>query len=472
MNSLSVQVEQRVPSLVNTATMRVPVGGKVRPGIKILTKAAKQHDAAVRIYSAGVAEGKSFEQIEREISSSVPGLKNPLVMRNVAWFTVRPGDFANPALAKQIMDLYATDLGDGNGRRLYRFPAVFVADDLKVVMPSALRCFTRSELRFWSEYGPDRVRYCMTRAPVPRTPEGKVVRLFGGRQIVHRPDNEGRCDPLVCAEYQRKECNLSASFVFYIPGVASLQPLEMPFTSVYALAGAEGVFAMVQSMRGGRISGFLDAGQTFWFSKVEKDVPHIDLETGEPRKVRHLIITLEANVDPTRLLRQRDDAVERAARFERAAVTIEGDAAVHPDTASHETTDTPVAEGSDVLADPLEVAGSEGATATEATVTTAAAVAHPAPVAAKSGEAASAQRRSVQGAPVAGIDEALANLVALLTEIGIEPERFASFARKKWGPGWKVNAKGTAHALAHVVGLRNDVDTLRHQIENQPETVA
>jgi len=227
MNSLSVQVEQRVPSLVNTATMRVPVGGKVRPGIKILTKAAKQHDAAVRIYSAGVAEGKSFEQIEREISSSVPGLKNPLVMRNVAWFTVRPGDFANPALAKQIMDLYATDLGDGNGRRLYRFPAVFVADDLKVVMPSALRCFTRSELRFWSEYGPDRVRYCMTRAPVPRTPEGKVVRLFGGRQIVRRADNEGRCDPLVCAEYQRKECNLSASFVFYIPGVASLQPLEM-----------------------------------------------------------------------------------------------------------------------------------------------------------------------------------------------------------------------------------------------------
>lgn len=40
-------------------TMQVPIGGVIRPGIKILTQAAQQNDAARAIYERGCAEGRT-----------------------------------------------------------------------------------------------------------------------------------------------------------------------------------------------------------------------------------------------------------------------------------------------------------------------------------------------------------------------------------------------------------------------------
>ena len=45
-------------------TVQMPIGGVIRPGIKILTQAAQQHDAARAIYERGCAEGKDFDAIE------------------------------------------------------------------------------------------------------------------------------------------------------------------------------------------------------------------------------------------------------------------------------------------------------------------------------------------------------------------------------------------------------------------------
>ncbi|HEY8709034.1 MAG TPA: hypothetical protein VIM34_13675 [Burkholderiaceae bacterium] len=161
---------------------RIPIGGKIRAGIKVLTRAAAEQPLACEIYDQGVAAGQSFDQIERAIVQAVPKLKAPLVPRNVPWFTVRAQDFSNPELARQIVGAYGEDRGEG--RRVYRFPVVFPSDHWQTVMPHELAAWGVHEKRYWSEYSDDgRVRHCKCHAPVPVDDSGKrTIRLFGGRK--------------------------------------------------------------------------------------------------------------------------------------------------------------------------------------------------------------------------------------------------------------------------------------------------
>ena len=80
------------PTLLGQGPARIPTGGKIRAGIKVLTKKAAGEPKAQAIYEQGVAAGHSFEQIERAITEALPDLKTPLVPRNVSWFTVRAQD--------------------------------------------------------------------------------------------------------------------------------------------------------------------------------------------------------------------------------------------------------------------------------------------------------------------------------------------------------------------------------------------
>jgi hypothetical protein len=81
-----------LPTLLGQGPVRIPAGGKIRAGIKVLTKKAAEHPKAKEIYERGVAANHSFEAIERAISEAVPELKTPLIPKNVPWFTVRPED--------------------------------------------------------------------------------------------------------------------------------------------------------------------------------------------------------------------------------------------------------------------------------------------------------------------------------------------------------------------------------------------
>ena len=92
------------PTLLGQGPARIPTGGKIRAGIKVLTKKAAGEPKAQSIYEQGVAAGQSFEQIERAITAALPDLKTPLVPRNVPWFTVRAQDFPNPEIARKILD--------------------------------------------------------------------------------------------------------------------------------------------------------------------------------------------------------------------------------------------------------------------------------------------------------------------------------------------------------------------------------
>src|SRR5215470_13560980 len=90
-----------VPTLLGRGVMKIPIGGRIRAGIKVLTRKAEEVAEAQAIYSAGVATGKGFDTIEREIAQRCTNLKNPLTPKNVPYFTVRGEDFPNPELARQ-----------------------------------------------------------------------------------------------------------------------------------------------------------------------------------------------------------------------------------------------------------------------------------------------------------------------------------------------------------------------------------
>ena len=143
-----------VATVLGSNASRIPIGGKIRAGIKVLTKRAAENPRAKEIYERGVESGQPFEQIERAIVEAVPELKTPLVPKNVPWFTVRGEDFPNPSIAKNVLHAFGEDRGDGVVR-LYRFPVVFPSDTWQTIMPHELVAWGANGKKFWSEYSAD-----------------------------------------------------------------------------------------------------------------------------------------------------------------------------------------------------------------------------------------------------------------------------------------------------------------------------
>ena len=404
-----------LPTLLGQAPARIPTGGKIRPGIMVLTRKAAEQSEAKAIYAQGVAEGRSFEAIEKALAQALPQLKSPLVPRNVPWFTVRGADFPNPEIAREILDTYGEDRGQGH--RLYRFPVVFPSDHWQTVMPHELAAWSTHEKRFWSQYSPDGlVRHCMRHAPVPMDDTGRrTIRIFGGRKTMPRDENGGICNPDSCPEYQARQCNLTGRFLFFIPGIRSISALELPTTSFYAMSAAIQRFQAIAQMRGGRISGFLGRDRTtFFLTKVLKEVPHID-EHGRAVRVPQWIIELEAPVDVTALLRDHEDE-ETAIQQARLA--------------------TQVVESSHTAADAVD---------------------------APPESAAVAQR---PGRPT------LEQLLERAQGMGVPRERYAAYADRRWGRGWRINPHGRGRAWDELDRYRNDPAGYLDKIEAELNQMA
>lgn len=413
-----------VPTLLGQGPARIPTGGKIRAGIKVLTKKAAGEPKAQAIYEQGVAAGQSFEQIERAITEVLPELKTPLVPRNVPWFTVRAQDFPNPEVARAILEAYGEDRGEG--RRLYRFPVVFPSDYWQTVMPHELAAWGTHDKHYWSQYSADgRVRHCMCHAPVPVDETGRrTIRLFGGRKTVVREDNGGLCDPESCREYQQRQCNLTGRFLFFIPGIRSISAFELHTNSFYAMNAAIQKFETVGFLRGGRISGFLDRQRTpFYLTKKLMEVAHID-EQGRAVRVPQWIIDLEAPVDVTALLRENEDAETALVQAQLATQVLQGNSVA-------------------ASAEPLqpEAAESQAVTATEAA----------------SGEALALR----EGHP------SLEQLMVRVQAYRIAPERYHAYADRRWGRGWKINPHGRARAWDELERYRHDPSGYLDKIESE-----
>ena len=66
-----------VPTLLGRTAPRIPVAGRIRAGIKVLTRRAAENERVRAIYERGVEQGKSFDSIEREIADAAAGPEEP-----------------------------------------------------------------------------------------------------------------------------------------------------------------------------------------------------------------------------------------------------------------------------------------------------------------------------------------------------------------------------------------------------------
>ncbi|MGU7775691.1 recombination directionality factor [Burkholderia sp. MR1-5-21] len=302
MNAVVSMLGGPARSLVEERAVRPPVIGRIRPGIKALTSKARGNAEAVRLYETMVAAGDSFETIGKAIESRCQ-LRNALAPKNVDYFTCRRSDFNNPDVADEILKLYGEDRGQG--LRLYRFPVLFAFNDWMQNLPNEMAAWGGTGRKFFSQYGPDGIRYCKTYAKVERDPRAqRAVRHFGGRDVIFRQDEaitDGICDPEQCPQYQSRQCNLSAHFVFAIPDIKGLGLIELPTNSIYVLQKAYAAMQTVQLARGKL------TGTRFWISKREFDITRIN-ENGEAVRQPQLLTVLDADIDIGALLDGADEA--------------------------------------------------------------------------------------------------------------------------------------------------------------------
>lgn len=297
-------------SVLGETQARIPIGGKIRAGIKVLTSTANKHPKAGGIYADGVMAGESWDAIEKRLKEACGFDRSPLTPRNVPYFTARRSDFVVPEFAERLLRLYGEDRGDGV--RLYRLPIVLPLDTWLGNMPHGLKEYSRSELIHWSEYRPDGNRYCYTRGAVEIDPKNKRARrVFGGRPVILRDDNGGQCIPERCPEYQASKCKLSGDLLFYVPGVPG-SAILLPTTSFYSMSKWRQQMEMVGFLRG-RLSGLgPDNKPVFWLSKKQEEVSMIDPETGRPKRVMQYLVNLEADIDMSRVFRSDTPALPGA----------------------------------------------------------------------------------------------------------------------------------------------------------------
>lgn len=440
-------------TILGSRTPSIPIGGTIRAGIKVLTRAAAGNPEIVRLYNAGVAAGISFDDIQKQIRKAAPNITYPLTPKNVDYFTVRAGDFPNPETARQILEMYGEDRGDG--LRLYRFPVIFAADAWQSAMPHNLACYAGNERRYWSEYGPNGERQCHSKPPAKEQSNGKrVVRHFGPREIALRQENKGVCDPESCQEYQTRQCNLSGRFIFYIPGIKSISAIQLPTRSFHAMDSAIKIFGAITHMRGG-VSGFLDNNRTpFYITKKQRDTNFIDDE-GHTVTAPQWIIDLEAPVDVAELLYTAQSAKHLTLQAAASAALLEAPGTIvqaTSDAAPAEAINHEAFESTSRLTRQGDVIDGQ---ATDKTIGTP--QESPSVVAACAFAPADAEQ--------------LGGVLSLLDDLAVESALYLAYADKKYGVGWRRNPKGRQKAEAEIRGYQGNaqglVETLTEALMGQ-----
>ncbi|MHB8408301.1 MAG: recombination directionality factor [Acidiferrobacterales bacterium] len=294
--------------------VHIPIGGVIRPGTKIPTKAAKADEQIMNAIREGRQAGKTWSQIEKEIHETRPDFKGRIFSpKNTPYFRVDQADFQDPQTALEIMRLYGEDDREGkNGvRRLYRIPVMFFAES-DVALSSELKCYGASGKKFWAETE-NGVRYCKQYAQAEK-PDGakRVVRHYGGNPTILRADvdSTGRCVPEKCPEYQSRDCTEHWKILFYVAGIRTALPMKMSSRGFYGMRDVESVLQQIAQIRG-TITGLQNGQPFFWFTKQLKKVKMIDEETGRPKQVEQWEIALDAKIDACTAFEERRLALPR-----------------------------------------------------------------------------------------------------------------------------------------------------------------
>jgi hypothetical protein len=278
-------------SILGDVKLRVPVGGRIRAGVKVLKRSAAEKPQVRQIYEEGLALGLSFDEIETRLEKEAKE-KGALIPCNVPWFTVRKADFHVPAMADDILALYGEARPDHLAeKRLYAFPVVLATDDWLDVLPHTFMCREGRTLKYWAAYGEDGVRRCHTHAPVHFDPKSRR-KQFPKRPVVLRKENEGLCDPEHCEEFALGSCKLSGFVRFYVHGLKGMFLFEIPTQSFYALSGARAKLEELMRVRG-RISGLHEGKPLLWITKHRQEISRYSPEHQRYVREKQWLIAFE-----------------------------------------------------------------------------------------------------------------------------------------------------------------------------------
>lgn len=281
---------------------QIRLGGKIRAGIKVLTKAAQNNPKAVAIYSEGVDKRQKFTDIEKRIKDAT-GIANPMFPRNTPFFNVAASDFGMPEIAALIVDTYGEIRSEHSDKKqLYRFPVVFHSDDLNQVYPNQ---FKRHgfEPHYESHYGEDGERYCRY---LPTVSDEQAAEMRA-RRIKKVPRREkvirGRCDPGSCHEFGQGQCKFRGRLLFYVPGIPTTGLLGMETSSEYA---AEGIWSDLERIRDAlgtipRCNPNKPGAPIFWITKSLEPRTYFD-EHGKKQSGFQWVPKLQADIDIGALL--------------------------------------------------------------------------------------------------------------------------------------------------------------------------
>lgn len=284
-----------------SADNQIKHAGKIRPGIKVLTKEAQQNPKAAELYRIGVSKRLRFSEIEKQIKDAT-NIVTPMYPRNTPYFTVSASDFGMPEIASMIVEQYG-EIRDGDKvKQLYRFPVVFHSDDLNDVYPNQFKRHGRDP-SYESHYGQDGVRYCryLPEVSPEQLAENKIRRIkkMPRREKVIR----GRCELGVCNEFQQGQCKFRGRLMFYIPKIPTTGLLVMETSSEYA---AEGIWTDLQRILDTlghipRMNPHKPESPVFYITKVLEQRTYFD-EQGKKQTGHQWVPKLQADIDIGQLL--------------------------------------------------------------------------------------------------------------------------------------------------------------------------
>lgn len=419
------------------------VSGAVRPGVKVLIRAAEAVPDVPELFAKCVAGGYGYDAIDKRILEECKkhdkktwGKKySALTPKNTPFFRVAGLDFTDPENAARIMEAYGEDRKDGNGRQLYTFPIVFSSNDIFSVHTQEFVAWKGAKRHRWSEMrGLDGegnlLMDCMTLEEIdPKKDKRAKRRRFGPR----KGKKVGECDPNACELYGAAECGLSAALFFHIPKVETMGSIRMSFTSLYAaseIGATLGEISSPESLR--RISGVFQGKPIFWLAKRLRDVSKIDPETGQPSKVKQHIICLEARIDLSKvMIAQEEQAMLGAGAIAAPVAEIPETVPSEPPASDSEAKEEPPA------AEPPEQE--------------------------QDYEDAAADEPQGAAAPEMTAEAIYAEIHKGLEKLGETEEQFRKWATAKWGEEWSLEDEtlGTALDIVAAAAEAGDVNAFK-----------
>lgn len=354
------------------------IAGRIRPGSKKLTTAARKVEGLSEMVRSLRAERKRWSEIEKMVRAEFPDFKRAIFAPdNTPFFRIDPDDFTHaPEIGARIMKLYGEDDRDVEPLtetarsvpgiselvkarreqkvawdeikaeilekhprlsndpiiarippvRLYRFKVTFAGttDD---VLKCRMECYTAGGLKYWRETT-DGVHRCMQFKVPEKLPNGRFVRHYGGRPRVPREDNGGLCLPEKCPEFQEFKCTSIWTTFFRVHGVDfSEKPLKLVSRGYYGMKDVEVVLRRVER-ECGSIAGTENGEPLFYFTKRDMEVLRFDTETGKPMHTNTFEVVLDAFGALASERRRRFEAIPALPRAERAVSLLEGRPAI------------------------------------------------------------------------------------------------------------------------------------------------